>query len=130
FGTALVWVPVAAGLALAGRKVPAIILAVVGTVVISSLDNVLRPLLSRFGELHMPGFVLLTAMFGGLSVFGTWGLILGPLIVRMLMEVLAILREEGAWGVGQPKAEPDEPVGDETDPPSRAEDDEAASRVA
>ncbi len=119
FGTALIWVPVAAGLALAGRTVPAIILAVVGTVVISSLDNVLRPLLSRFGELKMPGFVLLTAMFGGLGVFGTWGLVLGPLIARMLTEVLDILRDEGAWGFGQPKAGPDEFVGDETVPRSR-----------
>lgn len=119
FGTALVWVPVAAGLALAGRHVPAIILAVVGTVVISSLDNILRPLLSRFGELRMPGFVLLASMFGGLGVYGTWGLVLGPLIVRMLIEVLDIAREEGAWGFGQPKAEPDEVTAEETDPPSR-----------
>ncbi|MCU0684904.1 MAG: AI-2E family transporter [Polyangiaceae bacterium] len=121
FGTALVWVPVAAGLALAGRRVPAIILAVVGTLVISSLDNILRPLLSRVGELQMPGFVMLTAMFGGLSVFGTWGLVLGPLIVRLLMEVLAILREESAWGLGQPKPAPEEPTSDETDPPGRVD---------
>ncbi|HEU4410414.1 MAG TPA: AI-2E family transporter [Polyangiaceae bacterium] len=129
FGTALIWVPVAAGLALAGRHVPAIILAVIGTVVIGSLDNVLRPLLSRFGELRMPGFVLLAAMFGGLGVYGTWGLVLGPLVVRLLIEVLDILREEGAWGLGQPPVEPDDLTADETDPPPRGES-ERPPRIA
>jgi predicted PurR-regulated permease PerM len=117
FGTALVWVPVAAGLALAGRHVPAIILAAIGTVVISSLDNVLRPVLSRFGELRMPGFVLLTAMFGGLGVFGTWGLVLGPLVARLLLEVLDLLREERAWGLGQPAPAPEESTNEENDAP-------------
>jgi predicted PurR-regulated permease PerM len=119
FGTALVWVPVAAGLALAGRHVPAIVLASIGTIVISSLDNVLRPVLSRFGELRMPGFVLLTAMFGGLGVYGTWGLILGPLIARMLIEVLDILREERGWGSGQPAPVPEDPGNDDNEPLSR-----------
>ena len=34
------------------------------------------------------------SVFGGLSAFGTWGAVIGPLVVRLAMEVLAISREE------------------------------------
>jgi predicted PurR-regulated permease PerM len=98
FGTALVWVPIAAGLALTGRTVPALILAGVGVVVIGTVDNLLRPLLSRYGRLELPAFVLLVSIFGGLAIIGTWGFILGPLVVRLAKEALAIARDEHAWG--------------------------------
>ena len=93
-GTALVWVPVAAGLAFAGRTGSAAILGAVGVIVIGSIDNLLRPVFSRFGKLELPSFVLLTSIFGGLAVFGTWGFILGPLLARLAKEAFAIAREE------------------------------------
>jgi len=93
-GTALVWVPIAAGLALSGRTGSAAILAAIGVVVIGSIDNLLRPVFSRFGKLELPSFVLLTSIFGGLAVFGTWGFILGPLLARLAKEAFSIAREE------------------------------------
>ena len=95
-GTAFIWVPVAAGLAYSGRQTEALLLIGIGIIVIGSLDNILRPFLSRFGELRLSGFVLLLAMFGGLAILGAWGLVLGPLIVRLAVEALDILREEKA----------------------------------
>jgi predicted PurR-regulated permease PerM len=91
-GTALVWVPIAIGLALAGKTVAAIILAVVGVVVIGTVDNVMRPVFARFGRLELSNFVLLTSMFGGLALFGAWGLLLGPLFARLAKEALVIAR--------------------------------------
>lgn len=93
-GTALVWVPVAVGLALAGHTVAAAIMAGVGVVVIGLIDNVTRPIFARFGELQLSNFVLLTSIFGGLAIFGTWGLILGPLSVRLAKEALVIARAD------------------------------------
>jgi predicted PurR-regulated permease PerM len=97
-GTALVWVPVAAGLALSGRTTAAIVLVVLGVAVIGTIDNFLRPMFSRWGKLDMPSFVVLVTMFGGLAVFGAWGLVLGPLIVRLFIEALRIAREERLTG--------------------------------
>lgn len=97
-GTALVWVPVSIGLAITGRPTAAIILAVVGIVVVSSIDNVLRPALTRFGRLELPTFVLLIAMLGGLAVLGTSGLFLGPLLARLSVEVVRMAREAGLVG--------------------------------
>lgn len=92
-GTAIVWVPVAAGLALAGEPVAALSLAIVGLFVISTVDNVARPWLAHRGKLQLPTWIVLVAMFGGIEVFGGWGLVLGPLLVRMAKEALAISRE-------------------------------------
>ena len=94
-GTALVWVPVAAGLALTGRLVAAAVLAAVGLLIVSTVDNLLRPVLARYGHLHLPTYVVFLAIFGGLALFGAAGLVLGPLLVRLGAEAAAIAREEG-----------------------------------
>jgi predicted PurR-regulated permease PerM len=93
-GTALVWVPVAAGLALTGRHSEAIALAAVGMLVVGTIDNLLRPVLARWGRLHLHTFVVLVSMLGGLAVLGGWGLMMGPLIVRLTLEGLRIAKEE------------------------------------
>jgi predicted PurR-regulated permease PerM len=93
-GTALVWVPVAAGLALTGRTTQALIMAAIGIVVIGTIDNVVRPVFSRFGQLHMPAFLILVSIFGGVAIFGMWGLLLGPLFVRLTLEAAEVLREQ------------------------------------
>jgi len=92
FGTALIWVPIAIGLAFAGKTASAIIMTAVGTVVIGTVDNVMRPVFARYGKLHLSSFVLLTAIFGGLAIFGAWGLLLGPLFARLAKEALIMAR--------------------------------------
>jgi predicted PurR-regulated permease PerM len=92
-GTAIVWVPVAAGLALMGRTGPAIALAVVGIGVISMVDNVARPYLAKRGNLQLPTYVVLISMFGGIQLIGGWGLLIGPLVVRLAKEAILIRSE-------------------------------------
>jgi predicted PurR-regulated permease PerM len=89
-GTAIVWVPVTAGLALTGRPVAAIVLGAIGLGVISTIDNLARPWLARRGQLQLPTYVVLISMFGGLELLGGWGIVLGPLIVRLGKEALMI----------------------------------------
>jgi predicted PurR-regulated permease PerM len=91
-GTALVWVPVAIGLALAGKTTAAIVMAAVGVLVIGTVDNVMRPVFARFGNLELSTYVLLTSIFGGLAIFGAWGFILGPLFARLAKEALIMAR--------------------------------------
>ncbi|HKY38106.1 MAG TPA: AI-2E family transporter [Polyangiaceae bacterium] len=91
-GSGLVWLPVAAGLALAGRPGAAVAMLVIGCVV-SLVDNVMRPLLARYGQLHLHGLVIFITMLGGMVVFGPGGLLLGPLLARLAVEVLSMLRE-------------------------------------
>jgi predicted PurR-regulated permease PerM len=93
-GTAIVWIPVAAGLALTGRTEAAIVMAAIGVLVISSIDNLARPWLARRGRLALPSWVVLTAMFGGIELVGGWGVLFGPLVVRLAKEALVIRATE------------------------------------
>lgn len=97
-GTALVWGPIAVGLALTGSWGRATIMVAIGIFVIGLADNLLHPLLSRLGSLKLPTFVLLVAMFGGLATVGAWGLVLGPLVVRLAVEAVSIERDERVEG--------------------------------
>jgi predicted PurR-regulated permease PerM len=48
---------------------------------------------------------VLIAMFGGVYVIGGWGLLIGPLIVRLAKEALVIARE-GSTGLVASTGEP------------------------
>lgn len=93
-GTALVWVPVAIGLALTGRTEASIGMAVVGVAVIGSIDNLVRPVLARWGQLALPSYMIMVSMFGGIAVVGASGVVLGPLVLRMTKEAMMIAREQ------------------------------------
>jgi predicted PurR-regulated permease PerM len=92
-GTAFVWVPVAIGLALTGRTDAAIGMTVVGIGVIGTIDNVVRPVLARWGNLALPSYLIMVSMFGGLALVGASGLVLGPLVMRLAKEALVMYRE-------------------------------------
>jgi len=93
-GTSAVWLPVGIGLGLRGDYARAIVLLLIGALVISTVDNVTRPIFQKWGgKLNLPAFLLFLAAFGGLKAFGPAGLALGPLALRMAREVLAIERE-------------------------------------
>lgn len=93
-GTAIVWVPIAIGLAVNGQPVRAVVLGAIGLLGIGSIDNVLRPWFAKMGRLQMPIFLLFLAIFGGLATLGAWGAMLGPLVVRLCMEALELLKAE------------------------------------
>jgi len=93
-GTGLVWIPLAVELALTHDYPRAIAITIMGTCVISVVDNFVRPILTRFGKLDLPVIVVLVSMLGGIAAFGASGALLGPLVVRMAVEALDILRAE------------------------------------
>jgi predicted PurR-regulated permease PerM len=93
-GTGIVWVPVAAELALHHDYARALVVAIVGGVIQSLIDNFLRPVIARHGRLDLPAVVVLISILGGVAVFGASGAILGPLLVRFAVEGVAIARDE------------------------------------
>lgn len=92
-GAALVWVPVTIGLFASGRTGAGIAMALIGCLV-STSDNLVRPFLARYADLRMHPLVLFVSMLSGIVVFGAWGLLFGPLVVRLAIEGLTILKEE------------------------------------
>ena len=96
-GTGLVWAPVAIGLSLLGRGGQGLAVLVLG-VVVSGLDNFVRPWLSRYGQLQLPTFVVFAAMLGGIAAFGAVGPLLGPLLVRLALEAIRIWQDDRRSG--------------------------------
>jgi predicted PurR-regulated permease PerM len=86
-GAFVVWLPAALFLLLTGHEVQALILVLWGTIVVSTIDNLLYPMLvgDRLKTHTVPTFI---ALVGGLMVFGMPGLILGPVILTVTLYLL------------------------------------------
>jgi predicted PurR-regulated permease PerM len=88
-GATIVWIPAPGYLALTGDFVPAIALFAFGAVVISSVDNVLRPLVMRRGAQLSPALTIV-GIFGGIALFGFIGLFVGPIVLGMMKLIIDI----------------------------------------
>jgi predicted PurR-regulated permease PerM len=91
-GTASVWLPGTVYLLATGAWPKAIVLAVWGAAVVSSVDNFLRPRLVA-GRVRLSGLAMFVAMLGGLQAFGALGIILGPVLLAAAAAILDLLRE-------------------------------------
>ena len=91
-GTALIWIPVAIYLFVAGNPVSALGVVIFG--LLSSLvENFYKPIfISRRTKLNSS--IILIGMIGGLFLFGILGIILGPLILAYLLIILEIYRNK------------------------------------
>ncbi len=89
-GTALIWIPAAIYLATLGEYWQAIFMAAWGAILVSSVDNFLRPLLIS-GRVAVPTLAVFLGVMGGLSAFGFIGLFLGPIVLGI---VVALMRFE------------------------------------
>lgn len=94
-GPALLWVPAAIWLAIQGHHGYAIFLALWGAVVVSLVDNLLRPLLIS-GRVEVPTLAVFVGVMGGLAAFGFIGLFVGPIVLGLLV---ALFRFEAELNV-------------------------------
>jgi predicted PurR-regulated permease PerM len=90
-GAFVVWVPAALFLALGGHWGKALILTVWGGVIVAGIDNVIYPILVG-NRLKLHTIVAFMAIIGGLVVFGSSGLILGPVTLTVTMLLFEIWR--------------------------------------
>lgn len=92
-GTALVWAPAAAWLALTGEPGYALFLALWGVLVIGGIDNFVRPLFMQ-GASSLNTLLLFFSLLGGLNSFGLMGLLYGPLIVALTLVLFRLYEHE------------------------------------
>ncbi|MBC7673076.1 MAG: AI-2E family transporter [Polaromonas sp.] len=94
-GSALVWAPAVVVLFLDARPGAALTLALIGVVIASNVDNVIRPFIyRRVSGLHP--MVSLLGAFAGMKLLGLLGLVLGPLALAYCMELVHLYRIEYA----------------------------------
>jgi predicted PurR-regulated permease PerM len=94
-GTALVWVPAVGVLFLQGRWVAALFLAAWSVAVVSSADNVVRPLFIS-GRAQISTLPVFLGLLGGVTAFGPIGLVVGPVVVALTLTLLRFAEEARA----------------------------------
>lgn len=94
-GTALVWAPAGIWLLIVGETWQGIFVLLAGGVIISSADNVLRPMLVG-RDTGIPDWIILVTTLGGISIAGFSGIVLGPLVAGLFLASWGILQEHRA----------------------------------
>ena len=98
FGTPFVWGSLGAWLLFSGKTLEGIGLLLWGTLVVSSVDNLIRPLVISSAT-HIPFLLVMFGVIGGLASFGLIGMFVGPVIVAVLMAVWREwLEDQGSAG--------------------------------
>ncbi|WP_418313798.1 AI-2E family transporter, partial [Porphyromonas sp.] len=92
-GTMIVWIPIAVVMGINGDWLNAILLALYGFIVIGGVDNVARLLLQKqMANIHP--LITIFGVFIGLSLFGFWGVIFGPLILSLIVLFINLYRHD------------------------------------
>lgn len=93
-GAAAVWLPAALWLYFVDeRTVAAILLAIYGAAVVSSVDNLIKPLVLH-GKSRLHPLLALLSVLGGVNALGPIGILVGPMSVAFLQTLLNILHRE------------------------------------
>jgi predicted PurR-regulated permease PerM len=103
-GAAAVWVCVCGWVYLYGERAvdgqnvtgdpwTAAILAIYCTIVVSGIDNVIKPFILH-GQSKLHPLLALLSILGGVQVLGPVGILVGPMLVSFLQALLNMLRKE------------------------------------
>ena len=82
-GCAIIWAPAAIIMLATSHIWQGIVIITVGTLVISSIDNILRPLLVG-KDTQMHPLLIFLSTIGGIAVFGVSGFVIGPIITALM----------------------------------------------
>ncbi|KKQ26956.1 MAG: putative permease [Candidatus Magasanikbacteria bacterium GW2011_GWC2_37_14] len=88
-GCSIVWFPTAIIMLILGNTWEGLTMLVVGMLIISTIDNLLRPVLvGKDSQMH-PLIVLLSTL-GGIFMFGISGFVIGPVFCALFLAVINI----------------------------------------
>jgi predicted PurR-regulated permease PerM len=90
-GAFSVWGPASIYLFLNGYILKGVILVLIGALLISSIDNILKPIIIR-GKVNLPLVFIFLSVLGGIKFFGLIGFIVGPIIFSLFVSFLEILK--------------------------------------
>ena len=93
-GASLVWIPASLWLAFGeGNMTAGVALAIYGVLIVSTVDNVIRPwIIMERASLHPLAGLL--GVLGGVQTLGPFGVFIGPIVVAFLQTMLTLLHRE------------------------------------
>lgn len=86
FGSYVVWLPAAITMFILGNIWQGAVIIIFGALVISTIDNFLRPVLVG-KDTQMHPLLILFSTLGGLLLFGISGFVIGPIISALLLSL-------------------------------------------
>jgi len=95
-GTMVVWVPLAIYSIAIGNFTAGIGLALYGLIIVGSSDNIFRFILQKKLASTHP-LITIIGVFFGLNFLGFWGLIFGPVLLVLLIEIYYMLKKRSQW---------------------------------
>jgi predicted PurR-regulated permease PerM len=90
-GAWVVWIPVSLSMIATGSQMNGVLLAVYGLLVISTIDNIVRPFIVGKKSKINP-LIVFIGMLGGIIVMGPVGIIAGPIILEFLLIFIELYR--------------------------------------
>lgn len=103
-GTALVWLPGSIYLLMQGQTLAGLLLILWGALVVSSIDNILRPLFISTNA-KLPILLIVFGVLGGFLAFGLSGVVAGPLVLAIILVILDAYQEDQTPLPGPPQPE-------------------------
>ena len=92
-GSFFVWLPASIYLVLGGHWTKGLLLILWGVLVISTIDNFLRPKLIK-NQTKLHELFVFFSVLGGMSVFGLLGIVLGPVVLAITLGLLDTFKQE------------------------------------
>lgn len=92
-GAVFIWFPFGIYLLFVGKIWQGVFLLIWGILIVSTIDNIIRGYIIKGKAQVHPIFVILS-IFGGISLFGFWGVFLGPLIISIAITIFHIYELE------------------------------------
>ena len=88
-GGGIVTMPFGIGMALLGNVAGGVFVFLFHLIVVTNIDNVLRPILVPRDARLNPALMLL-AVFAGVAMFGFWGIVIGPVLMILIVTTIEV----------------------------------------
>jgi predicted PurR-regulated permease PerM len=88
-GSGIVTMPLGVGMALFGNVAGGVFVVLFHFTVVTTIDNILRPFLVPKSA-HLNPALMLLAVFGGVAMFGFWGIVLGPVLMIVIVTTISV----------------------------------------
>ncbi|KUI14154.1 hypothetical protein AU193_09075 [Mycobacterium sp. GA-1285] len=92
-GSGIVTIPFGVGMILFGNVFGGVFVILFHLIVVTNIDNFLRPILVP-REARLDAALMLLAVFAGISMFGAWGIVIGPVVMIVIVTTISVYLEE------------------------------------
>jgi predicted PurR-regulated permease PerM len=88
-GSGVITIPFGIGMALFGNVIGGIFVVLFHVIVVTNIDNFLRPILVP-KEARLDSALMLLSVFAGIGMFGAFGIVIGPVLMIVIVTTISV----------------------------------------